>query len=116
MAGTRLQPFGRESVARVDLCGIDSAFEPRDALRARAVCEGFGNHRAARAALQRVIADLRSCVERRFNIAGFKAPTLFFLRTRGPYTGEAVGLQFQSHTECIGLCLVRLITLRVNLS
>src|SRR5580692_2992247 len=95
-------------VAGIDLTGTDPALEPGNAFRAGPMGEGLRNDRSAGAALQRIVADLRGRVERRFNIPRFEAPTLLLLRAVGPHTGEAIRLQFEPHAERIGLRLAGL--------
>src|ERR1700738_2939403 len=77
---------GGERVAGVELSRPDAALEPGYALCAGSMRKRLRNYGAARAALQRIVADLRCGVESGLDIAVLEAPAFFSLGSRGPYT------------------------------
>src|SRR5581483_3179820 len=71
-----------------------------------AMSEGFRNDGAAGAALQGVIPDLGSRIQRGLDVSRLEAPAVLALRARGPHTCKAVRLQLQAHAECIRLRII----------
>src|SRR5579862_3165121 len=85
-----------ESVAGLDVAGLDAAAEPLHTLGAGAVREGVRDYGSLRATLQRVVADLCRSIQRRLDIAGLQPPAVLRLRPLRPNAREAIRLQLDS--------------------
>src|SRR5258705_2806205 len=93
-----------ESVALLQIAGLNAAAKPAHALLRAAVSESFGNHVALSAFLNCVVADLGGGVQALFDIARLKDLALA-IGEAGPDAGKTVCLQLKPHGKGIGFAL-----------
>src|SRR5579885_203021 len=96
-----LQRGGRESIAGLYRALFQPGGEPVLPLRRSAMSEGVRHDVALRLLLQPIVADGRSRLQRRLNVAGLdRLPAL--IGTVGPHTGETIGLQLDADLNAVG--------------
>src|SRR5690349_12958171 len=102
-----------ESVAIPGIARLQARAEPPHAVGGRAVRERFGNDAAGRAFLDLVVANRRGGAQSAFDVLRIDDPAL--LRIEAPHAGVAVGLQFETHRQCVRRALVAALQLRLEL-
>ena len=104
-AGARLKTsmrLVRERIARVRIAGRQTAIEPLDSLRRRAMCESIRRDVAGGHPLKPVVANRCRRSQPCFDVAGLELHfstrrSSRLCRRMAPHAGETVGLQFDHH-------------------
>ena len=90
-----------ESIAGRERAAFEPGGEPAHALLRRAMREGIGHHPALSLLLQPVISNRCRSLQRRLDVARLDEIPLR-LRTIGPHSREAIGLQLDAHLQPVG--------------